>query len=319
MSVLLEVHDLVKRYGAVRAVDGVNFSVEAGETLALVGESGCGKSTTGRCLLGLLRPDAGEVFFEGRNRRDWRGGDATLLKRRVQMVFQDPFASLNPRMTVGQMLAEPLWIHRLCFRPQLAARVAALLELVGLPAEYAGRHPHELSGGQRQRVVIARALALEPRLIVADEPVSALDVSVQAQILNLLLDLQERLGVAYLLIAHNLQIVRRFARRTAVMYLGRIVEYGPTEAIFTQPRHPYTQALLSAVPEADPTRQRRRSLLTGEPPDPRAVPGGCRFHPRCSQALPGCRLSDPSLLPIGEQQAACLLYEPEAATPSSRP
>jgi oligopeptide transport system ATP-binding protein len=309
MSALLDVHNLAKRYGSVRAVDGVSFSVEPGETLALVGESGCGKSTTGRCLLGLLRADAGEIFFEGRNLRDWRGRDAKMLKQRMQMVFQDPFSSLNPRMTVGQTLAEPLWIHRLCLQSKLVERVAALLELVGLPADYAGRHPHELSGGQRQRVVIARALALGPRLIVADEPVSALDVSVQAQILNLLLDLQERLGVAYLLIAHNLQIVRRVAQRTAVMYLGRIVEYGRTEAIFTQPRHPYTQALLSAVPEADPACRQRRSLLTGEPPDPRAVPAGCRFHPRCSQALTACRQRDPELLTIGEQQAACLLHE----------
>jgi oligopeptide/dipeptide ABC transporter ATP-binding protein len=225
------------------------------------------------------------------------------------MVFQDPFSSLNPRMTVGQMLTEPLWIHGLCPRWEMPERVAALLDMVGLPVAYESRHPHELSGGQRQRVVIARALALEPRLIVADEPVSALDVSVQAQILNLLLELQERLGVAYLLIAHNLQIVRRVARRTAVMYLGRIVEYGPTEAIFTRPSHPYTQALLSAVPEADPLRPRRQSLLTGEPPDPRAVPSGCRFHPRCAQALPDCRRRDPSLRTTGEQQTACWLYE----------
>ncbi len=310
MSALLEVHDLVKCYGTVRAVDGVSFQVATGETLALVGESGCGKSTTGRCLVGLLRPDAGTVAFEGRELSEWRGRDARLLRQRVQMVFQDPFSSLNPRMTVGQTLAEPLWIHGLCERAELKNRVAELLDLVGLPTDFAGRHPHELSGGQRQRVVIARALSLEPRLIVADEPVSALDVSVQAQILNLLLDLQERLGVAYLFIAHNLQIVRRVAQRTAVMYLGRIVEYGPTEALFTNPRHPYTQALLSAVPEANPSRPRRQSLLTGDAPNPAAVPCGCRFHPRCVQVREECRYTDPALRPVGEQQAACVLYGP---------
>jgi peptide/nickel transport system ATP-binding protein len=309
MTALLEVRNLVKHFGAVRAVDGVSFSIDAGQTLALVGESGCGKTTTGRCLVRLLQPSGGEILFEGREILNVRGKESQQLRQRVQIIFQDPFSSLNPRLTVGQALAEPLWIHRLCQRSELTRRVAELLELVGLRPEFAGRYPHEFSGGQRQRIVIARALALNPRLIVADEPVSALDVSVQAQILNLLLELQERLGVAYLLIAHNLQVVRQVAQRTAVMYLGRIVESGPTEEVFSRPRHPYTQALLSAIPVPDPTRPRQRLMLTGDPPNPAEAPAGCRFHPRCPHVMDECKRREPELIQIGGQQAACWLVK----------
>jgi oligopeptide/dipeptide ABC transporter ATP-binding protein len=305
---LLEVNDLVKRFGPVRAVDGVSFQLEPGETLALVGESGCGKTTIGRCLLRLLEPDAGQIRFEerdvlrlrGRRLRDWR--------QRVQIIFQDPFASLNPRMTIGQALAEPLRIHGLCSGKAVAVRVGELLETVGLRPNHAGHYPHEFSGGQRQRVVIARALAVRPRLIVADEPVSALDVSVQAQIINLLFDLQRQLQLSFLFISHNLAVVRHMAQRTAVMYLGRIVEIGPSTEVFAAPRHPYTQALLSAVPVPDPTRPRQRLLLTGEVPDPRSVPSGCRFHPRCPHVMTECQQSDPLLRSCTDrQQAACYL------------
>jgi oligopeptide/dipeptide ABC transporter ATP-binding protein len=308
MTPLLEVEGLVKHYGAVRAVDGVTFRVGTGETLALVGESGCGKSTLARCVLRLIEPNAGRVCFEGHDVLALRGAALQALRRQVQIVFQDPFAALNPRLSVGQALAEPLWIHRLCARSELRERVGDLLEMVGLSREYVRRYPHEFSGGQRQRIVIARALATAPRLIVADEPVSALDVSVQAQVLNLLLDLRDRLGVAYLLVAHNLAMVRHVAQRTAVMYLGRLVEVGPTEELFARPRHPYTQALLSAVPVADPARGRRRLPLLGEVPSPRDVPAGCRFHPRCRHAVAACRTAEPRLEPCGDGHAvACCL------------
>jgi oligopeptide/dipeptide ABC transporter ATP-binding protein len=305
---LLEVTDLVKRFGPVRAVDGVGFQLGPGETLALVGESGCGKTTVGRCLLRLLEPDAGQVRFEGEDVLRLRGRKLRAWRQRVQIVFQDPFASLNPRMTIGQALAEPLRIHGLCSGKAVAVRVGELLETVGLRADHAGHYPHEFSGGQRQRVVIARALALGPKLIVADEPVSALDVSVQAQIINLLIDLQRQLQLSFLFISHNLAVVRHMAQRTAVMYLGRIVEIGPSADVFAAPRHPYTQALLSAVPVPDPTRPRQRLLLTGEVPDPRNVPSGCRFHPRCPHVMAECQQSDPALRRCTErQQAACYL------------
>jgi ABC-type oligopeptide transport system ATPase subunit len=257
MTPLLEVRRLVKHFGPVRAVDDVSFTIQERETFALVGESGCGKTTTGRCLLHLMKPTAGEIVFEGREVSRLRGRELMGFKRRVQIVFQDPYSSLNPRFSVGRTVGEPLAVHHVCPRSEVPKRVARLLEMVGLRPEYAHRFPHEFSGGQRQRIGIARALALEPRLIVADEPVSALDVSVQAQIINLMVDLQKRLGVAFLLISHNLPVVRHIAHRTAVMYQGKIVESAPTEELFADPQHPYTQALLSAVPVPDPTQARR--------------------------------------------------------------
>ena len=307
MTALLEVQDLVKHFGDVRAVDGVSLSLREGETLAVVGESGCGKSTLGRCILRLLEPTSGRICFAGRDVGNLRGAALRALRREMQIVFQDPFASLNPRMTIGQAVAEPLLVHHVCPRADYAKRVTGLLEIVGLSAGHANRYPHEFSGGQRQRIVIARALATGPKLIVADEPVSSLDVSVQAQVLNLLQDLQERLGVAYLFVAHNLAVVRRIAHRTAVMYLGRIVEIGPTEALFTRPRHPYTQALLSAVPMPDPTRARQRIPLVGDVPSPRNLPDGCRFRPRCRYAIEGCRI-EPALVTCGDDHSvACHL------------
>jgi oligopeptide transport system ATP-binding protein len=308
MSALLEVTGLVKRFGPVRAVDGVSFSLDPGETLALVGESGCGKSTTGRCLLRLIEPDAGAVRFEGADILDLRGRRLQELRQKLQIVFQDPLAALNPRLTAGQAIGEPLYVHGICRRADVRQRVAELLAVVGMSADHAGHYPHQLSGGQRQRVVIARALALKPRLIVADEPVSALDVSVQAQVLSLLLDLQERLGVAYLFISHNLGVVRHIARRTAVMYLGRIVEVGPTAELFARPRHPYTQALLAAVPRLDPAGARRPLPLVGETPSARRLPSGCRFQPRCPVAVPECKEIEPLLRDCAEgHQAACHL------------
>jgi len=320
MKTLLEVHNLVKYFPGggllgkgkkvVKAVDGVSFTVGAGETLALVGESGCGKSTTGRCVMRLLNPTAGEIYFEGQDILRVNGGELRRLRQRMQIIFQDPFSSLNPRMTVGQAIAEPLIVHRALPKSQIRSRVAELLEMVGLPAEHARRYPHEFSGGQRQRIVIARALALNPKLIVADEPTSALDVSVQAQIVQLMRELQQRLGVAYLFISHNFGVVRQIAHRTAVMYLGRIAEIGPTKNLFDNPQHPYTQALLSAVPVPDPTRERQRILLTGDVPSPVHVPPGCRFHPRCPYVMDVCKGEEPQRMPCGKgHEAACYLLK----------
>jgi oligopeptide/dipeptide ABC transporter ATP-binding protein len=311
MTPLLEVHHLVKHFGVVRAVDDVSFTIGEGETFALVGESGCGKTTTGRCLLHLMKPTSGEIRFEGKDVSRLAGAALRQFKQQMQIVFQDPFSSLNPRFSVGRTIGEPLAIHGLCPRADIPKRVAELLETVGLRPEHAHRYPHEFSGGQRQRIGIARSLALNPRLIVADEPVSALDVSVQAQIINLMVDLQKRLGVAYLFISHNLPVVRHIAHRTAVMYLGRIVESGPTAQLFAEPRHPYTQALLSAAPVPDPTRARGRILLTGEVPSPREIPLGCRFHPRCPHTRDRCKQAEPALEDQGDgAQAACWLLEP---------
>ncbi len=306
----LQVDHLVKHFGPVRAVDGVSFGIERGQTLALVGESGCGKTTIGRCILRLLEPDQGRITLDGQDVLALSGRALRTWRRRIQIVFQDPFASLNPRMTVGQALTEPLWIHGICSWKEIRSRVGQLLETVGLRADHARHYPHEFSGGQRQRVVIARALAVKPELIVADEPVSALDVSVQAQIINLLIDLQRQLGLAFLFISHNLAVVRHLAHRTAVMYLGRIVESGPSEEVFRTPRHPYTQALLSAVPVPDPTRPRQRLLLTGDVPDGSNIPSGCRFHPRCPQVMPECSSIDPAWERWpGHQEAACHLVK----------
>jgi peptide/nickel transport system ATP-binding protein len=286
--------------GQVRAVDDVSFHVERGETLALVGESGCGKTTTARCILRALTPTAGQILF--------RPGDgaaldvATLpksqlrpLRRQMQMIFQDPFSSLNPRRTLLDIVAEPLVANGVGTRRERVDRVVELLRLVGLRPEYMRRYPHAFSGGQRQRVGIARALALNPSLVVADEPVSALDVSVQAQILNLMLDLQDRLGLTYLFVAHDLSVVKHVSDRVAVMYVGRIVEMAETERLFTTPRHPYTEALLSAVPKPDPRRRSQRLVLEGEVADPANPPMGCHFHPRCRYAVNRCRTDTPRL------------------------
>ncbi|MEP7326483.1 MAG: dipeptide ABC transporter ATP-binding protein [Gemmatimonadota bacterium] len=313
---LLQVNDLVKHYHStglfragpvVRAVDGVSFEVGRGETLALVGESGCGKSTVGRTVLRLQEPTAGTVQFDGEPVFELGREPLRRLRRRMQIIFQDPYSSLNPRMTIGKAVAEGIEIHQLARGKAVRERVAMLLEEVGLDPGYMGRYPHEFSGGQRQRIGIARALAVEPTFLVCDEPVSALDVSVQAQVLNLLMDLQARHGLSYLFIAHDLAVVRQIAHRVAVMYLGRLVETGPTEAVLSDPRHPYTQALLSAVPEPDPAQQRKRIILEGDLPSPANPPGGCPFHTRCFHHLKDARCSTerPALRPIHSTFAAC--------------
>ncbi len=315
-AVALKVHYKLGRAGTVRAVDGVDLRIAAGETMALVGESGCGKSTLGRALLRLEEATDGAVLFAGGNLADL---PAEALRRRradMRMVFQDPFSSLNPRMRVGETLAEPLVVHGLARGREARARVAEMLGVVGLDAAVARRYPHEFSGGQRQRIAIARAVIGNPRFVVADEPLSALDVSVQAQILDLFEALQARLALTYLFVSHDLAVVRHVANRVAVMYLGRIVELGEAEAVFAHPAHPYTQALLDAVPVPDPARERSRGVvaLAGELPSPAAPPAGCRFHPRCPHVMPVCRTGDPDLLPVAAgQAAACWLHRPTMA------
>src|SRR6202000_554128 len=279
-----------------RAVDGVSFHVDAGETLALVGESGCGKSTVSRLVLRLIEPDTGRIRFEG---RDLLGFDADALRafrRQAQIIFQDPYASLNPRMTVGQILGEPLALHDLVPSAQRRARIEELLRLVGLEPRVARRYPHEFSGGQRQRIAIARALAVEPKLIICDEPVSALDVSIRSQILNLLRDLQQRLGLAYIFVSHDLAVVKHIADRVAVMNLGHIVETADAEVLFAAPRHPYSRALLSAIPVPKPQAKRSRLMLEGEMPSALNPPSGCRFHTRCPYVIDRCRAEIPQLL-----------------------
>lgn len=291
---------------ALHAVSGVDLAVYEGETLALVGESGCGKSTLGRLLLGLLPPTQGQVFFDGQDLAALPPARLRALRRQMQLVFQDTAAALNPRWTVGQSLAEPLRIHNLCPRGEYAARGAALLTQVGLAPDLLGRYPHELSGGQRQRVGLARALALSPRLVVCDEPVSALDVSVQAQMLNLLADLQRAQGLTYVLISHDLGVVRHSADRVCVMFLGRVCEVGPTQALFSAPRHPYTKFLLDSVPRPDPTRRGESGPpLAGEIPSPVHPPSGCRFRTRCPYAQDICAQTVPPLTGAGDHQAAC--------------
>jgi oligopeptide transport system ATP-binding protein len=292
----------------VRAVDDVDLGVGEGETVGLVGESGCGKSTLGRVLLRLLEADDGEIRFEGVDVRKAARRDMRALRRRMQIVFQDPYASLNPRMTVGEAIGEGLLIHRMAGRRERAERVRELLEIVGLRADHAHRYPHEFSGGQRQRIGIARALVLEPRLVIADEPVSSLDVSIQAQILNLLLDLQQRFKLAYLFISHDLRVVRHLSDRVAVMYLGRIVEWASAEELYRSPQHPYSEALLSAVPVPDPQRRFRRIVLSGDVPSPIHPPPGCPFHPRCPRAVEQCRSERPALREVAREHfSACHL------------
>jgi oligopeptide transport system ATP-binding protein len=309
---LLQVRDLVKRFpvrsgllrrttGQVHAVDGVSFELLEGQTLGVVGESGCGKSTMGRCILRLIEPTSGQVVFDGQDVTAADRNSLRALARQMQIIFQDPFASLNPRMTVGAIIGEGLVIHGLARnRTEVADRVAELLTMVGLSKDQMRRYPHEFSGGQRQRIGIARALAVQPRLIVCDEAVSALDVSIQAQVINLLQDLQEQLGLTYVFIAHDLSVVEHASNRVAVMYLGRIVEMADARDLYAQPRHPYTESLLSAVPVPDPTVKRRRIVLQGDVPSPISPPSGCHFHTRCPIAQKGlCDRERPQLKEVG--------------------
>jgi oligopeptide/dipeptide ABC transporter ATP-binding protein len=317
---LLQAHELRKHFplrrslfggrgAVVRAVDGVSFEIMPGQTLGVVGESGCGKTTTAKLVLCLESPTEGTVEFDGRPLVGLDADGVRRYRRSVQAVFQDPYASLNPRMRVGAIVAEPLVTHEALTRGSVDGRVRELLDLVGLPARAAALFPHEFSGGQRQRIAIARALAVSPKLIVLDEPVSALDVSIRAQILNLLRDLQQRLGVSYLFIAHDLAAVAHMSHTIAVMYLGKIVEIGPATAVARTPRHPYTQALFAAALPSHPDEARDEAVIPGEVPSPLAPPPGCRFHPRCPSAMARCATEEPALRPDGTRRVACHLYD----------
>jgi oligopeptide transport system ATP-binding protein len=318
---LLEVTDLVKHYpvragvlrravGIVHAVDGVSFSLSKGETLGLVGESGCGKSTVARSVLRLVEPTSGQIRIDGRDITHLSKSELRPVRRTMQIVFQDPFASLNPRMSAGDIVGEPLAVHGLATGEEQRQRVATLFQQVGLRPDQMTNYPHQFSGGQRQRICIARALALQPRLIVCDEPVSALDVSIQAQVINLLIDLQREQGFSYLFIAHDLAVVAHISHRVAVMYLGRIVEIADKAELFDNPRHPYTQALLASVPLADPRKKRLQPLVDGDVPSPVNPPSGCAFHTRCRYAIDRCKVERPALRDAGPRhQVACLLND----------
>jgi oligopeptide/dipeptide ABC transporter ATP-binding protein len=320
MQPLLEVNDLIKHFpikrglfsrvaGKVHAVDGISFQVRKGQTLGLVGESGCGKTTVGKTILKLIKPTAGTIRYAGKDITDFGRRQMKPYRRQMQIIFQDPFSSLNPRQTVGAIIAAPLEIHRLSRGTEKEDRIADLLRKVGLSAAVMRRYPHEFSGGQRQRIGIARALAVNPRLIVGDEPVSALDVSIQAQILNLLEDLQDELGLTYIMIAHDLSVVRHIADEIAVMYLGNIVEMASRGELYQHPQHPYTQALLSAVPVPDPDRRPQRIILKGDVPSPIDPPRGCRFHPRCPQRFDPCDRLSPEFITVADgHKVACHLY-----------
>ena len=302
---------LKRRVGSIAAVNGVSFHIKRGETFSLVGESGCGKSTTALSVLKMQSVTGGQIIFDGENITQHSPGQMRRIRQKMQMIYQDPFGSLNPRMKIGSIIGEPLRVHGLAGdKEKYHARISSLMKTVGLLEDMAERYPHEFSGGQRQRICIARALALDPKLIICDEPVSALDVSIQAQVVNLLMDLQERLGLTYLFIAHDLSVVRHISNRVAVMYLGKIVEEADRDILFRTPKHPYTKALLAAVPEADPEleAQRAEQLIIGEIPSLRSPPSGCTFHTRCSQAVPTCKQYEPSPRTDGSSTIACHLY-----------
>jgi oligopeptide/dipeptide ABC transporter ATP-binding protein len=303
---------LGREVASVKAIQGVSFNIQRGETLGLVGESGCGKSTLGRAILRLIEPTSGEVYYDGKNVLSMNQSELRKLRRKMQIIFQDPFASLNPRMTVGSIIAEPILIHGLAKGPDVEKRVLKLLDMCGLRADAINRYPHEFSGGQRQRVCIARALAVEPEFIVCDEPVSALDVSIQAQIINLLQDLQKELKLTYLFIAHDLKVVEHISNRVAVMYLGKIAEIAPADELYRDPKHPYTRALFSAIPVPNPAGKRKRIILQGDVPSPIAVPPGCSFHPRCPIAHEDCRQIVPALEEKSPNHRAACRYVEES-------
>jgi oligopeptide transport system ATP-binding protein len=323
MTPLLEARGLSKFFpardgkGLVRAVSNVDLALAEGETLGIVGESGCGKSTLARMLMRLIQPSEGKVLFHGEDLLSLTPAEMRKRRRDIQIVFQDPYASLDPRMNIAQIIAEPLEIHGIGTKAGRAAKVRDLLALVGLDPAAAQRYPHEFSGGQRQRIGIARAIALEPKLVVLDEPVSALDVSIQSQILNLLDELKVRLRLSYIFISHDLSVVQHVSDRVAVMYLGRIVEEGEAEAVLVGPSHPYTQALISAVPEIDPGKRKAHILLQGDPPNPEHIPSGCAFHPRCRMAMDICRVQDPDFRSAGRSRARCHLLEQTEPLPSA--